>query len=41
MMKVKRFSEAIRYDAPNHRGCVGLRQNHIATTLVVMRHSPA
>ena len=24
-MKVKRFSDAIRYDAPNHRGFVGLR----------------
>jgi hypothetical protein len=24
-MKVKRFSEATRYDAPNHRGFMGLR----------------
>jgi quercetin dioxygenase-like cupin family protein len=24
-MKVKRFSEATRYDAPNHRGFTGLR----------------
>jgi hypothetical protein len=24
-MKVKRFSEATRYDAPNHRGFIGLR----------------
>lgn len=24
-MKVTRFSEAVRYDAPNHRGFMGLR----------------
>jgi hypothetical protein len=24
-MKVKRFKEAVRYDAPNHRGFIGLR----------------
>jgi hypothetical protein len=24
-MKVKRFSEPTRYDAPNHRGFIGLR----------------
>jgi hypothetical protein len=24
-MKVKRFSKATRYDAPNHRGFMGLR----------------
>jgi hypothetical protein len=41
MMKVKWFSEAIRYDAPNHRRFVCLRQNHVATTLVVMPYPPA
>jgi hypothetical protein len=24
-MNVKRFNETVRYDAPNHRGLIGLR----------------
>jgi hypothetical protein len=38
-MKVKRFSEATRYAAPNHRGFIGVAPT--ATTLVVMPYPPA